>query len=193
MPCPWDDRRNPLTRPLTPSLIYPPHTPFLKYSLTHPLSYILLTPLPSQAPSHTSSPLSSRTPLLLVGSGNLYILSGGTSPVLQKVSASTSVLTVIAGTGTTGSSGNGGPATLAQLATGAMGCAADMGGNIYVADQNNHAIRQVSPNPSISGSYIMTTVSLVITNPHQTLPNLAFSPSLPYLTKCSYTCLIITA
>ena len=179
--CQWDDTPLPV---LSPPLSYIISPTLYHISSSHP---------PSQAPSHTSSPLSSRTPLLLVGSGNLYILSGGTSPVLQKVSATTSVLTVIAGTGTTGSSGNGGPATLAQLATGAMGCAADMGGNIYVADQNNHAIRQVSPNPSISGSYIMTTVSLVITNPHQTLPNLAFSPSLPYLTKCSYTCLIITA
>ena len=69
------------------------------------------------------------------------------------------------GTGTGGSNNDGGPATLAQLGQNPMGCAADMGGNIFVADYNNHAIRQLAPNPLISGSYVMTTVSLATLTP----------------------------
>ena len=138
-------------------LTAPSHLPsHASFRFTYPLKHRLTR---SFTLSFTPSHISPLTPLL-VGSGNMYIAGGSTTPVLQKVAASTGVLTIIAGTGTAGSLYDGGPATLAQLSSGALACAADMGGNIFVNDQNNHAIRQVSPNPSISGSYIMTTVTL---------------------------------
>lgn len=53
-------------------------------------------------------------------------------------------ISTIAGNGTPGYSGDGGAATAAQLNTPA-GLALDAGGNIYVADSNNNAVRKLQP------------------------------------------------
>ena len=53
-------------------------------------------------------------------------------------------ITTFAGTGTAGFSGDGGQATSAQL-NGPAGVAFDTQGNLYIADENNHRIRKVSP------------------------------------------------
>jgi uncharacterized repeat protein (TIGR01451 family) len=54
------------------------------------------------------------------------------------------VITTVAGTGGCCYGGDGGPATIAQLYY-PTGVALDAAGNLYIADSNNHRIRQVSP------------------------------------------------
>ena len=53
------------------------------------------------------------------------------------------IITTVAGNGTYGYSGDGGPATSSQLAWN-MGVAVDNSGNIYIADNDNDAIRKVN-------------------------------------------------
>jgi hypothetical protein len=83
--------------------------------------------------------------------GNLFILNG-TGQVL-KVTASTGILTVVAGTGSFGYTGDGGPAVQATLAwTG--GIALDLQGNIYIADSGNCAIRKIDAGTGIITSLV---------------------------------------
>ncbi|MES2701743.1 MAG: T9SS type A sorting domain-containing protein [Bacteroidota bacterium] len=79
--------------------------------------------------------------------GNLFIADNG-SHVIRKVSPA-GVITTYAGNSTQGYSGDGGAATAAKLNT-PMGIVADGAGNLYIADQHNHAIRKVSPSGIIS-------------------------------------------
>jgi len=73
-------------------------------------------------------------------SGNLYIADTENQRI-RKVS--NGVITTIAGNGTTGFSGDNGPATAAQFGT-PIGIAADLAGNLYVADRDNDRIREVA-------------------------------------------------
>jgi polygalacturonase/sugar lactone lactonase YvrE len=73
--------------------------------------------------------------------GNIYI-AGYDSHEVFKVSVSTGLLYLVAGTGTAGSSGDGGPATSAQV-NGPRGVWADAVGNVYIADTSNNKIRVV--------------------------------------------------
>jgi hypothetical protein len=75
------------------------------------------------------------------GSGNLYIADSQNHRI-RKVAAS-GIITTVAGTGSYGFSGDGGAATAANLANPA-GVALDGGGNLYIADSQNHRIRKVS-------------------------------------------------
>jgi uncharacterized protein (TIGR03437 family) len=72
--------------------------------------------------------------------GNLYIADSNNNRI-RKVSNGT--ITTVAGTGKAGFSGDNGPATSAQLSF-PTGVATDSGGNLYIADQQNHRIRKVS-------------------------------------------------
>ena len=76
-------------------------------------------------------------------SGNVYIADFGNSRV-RKVSASGATIGTVAGNGSTGYSGDGGPAGNAQL-SGPQGVAVDAAGNLYIADTENNAIREVTP------------------------------------------------
>ena len=73
--------------------------------------------------------------------GNIYI-AGYDSHEVFKVSASTGLLYLVAGTGSAGSSGDGGPASAAQV-NGPRGVWADAAGNVYIADTSNNKIRVV--------------------------------------------------
>ncbi|MGH9605388.1 MAG: Ig-like domain repeat protein [Terracidiphilus sp.] len=73
--------------------------------------------------------------------GNIYI-AGYDSHEVFKVSASTGLLYLVAGTGSAGSSGDGGPAASAQV-NGPRGVWADTAGNVYIADTSNNKIRVV--------------------------------------------------
>jgi polygalacturonase/sugar lactone lactonase YvrE len=73
--------------------------------------------------------------------GNIYI-AGYDSQEVFKVSASTGLLYLIAGTGSAGSSGDGGPATSAQV-NAPRGVWADSVGNVYIADTSNNKIRVI--------------------------------------------------
>ncbi len=79
--------------------------------------------------------------------GNVYI-AGYSDNKVYKVSATTGLLSLAAGTGTAGtpgaSNGDGGPATSANL-DGPRGVWADSLGNIYIADTTANKIREVNP------------------------------------------------
>jgi sugar lactone lactonase YvrE len=75
-------------------------------------------------------------------SGNFYIAEYMEDRI-DKVTASTGIITVVAGNNGRGSSGDGGAATAAQLYY-PTGVAVDAAGNIYIADSANNRIRKVT-------------------------------------------------
>jgi trimeric autotransporter adhesin len=92
-------------------------------------------------------------------SGDLYIadIAGN---VVRKVTASTGIITTVAGDSTYmgadthgGYSGDGGPAVSAEL-NGPVGVALDASGNLYIADDGNDVIRKVA-----AATGIITTVA----------------------------------
>ncbi|MFA6149898.1 MAG: T9SS type A sorting domain-containing protein [Chitinophagaceae bacterium] len=76
------------------------------------------------------------------GSGNIYI-ADQTNQRIRKVTASTGIISTIAGNGTAGFSGDGGAATSANL-NNPVGVAVDGSGNVYISDQYNQRIRKVT-------------------------------------------------
>ena len=78
----------------------------------------------------------------LDGAGNLFIADSGNN-VIRKVTATTGVITTIAGNGTSGYTGDGGAATGAELNE-PFGVALDSSANLYIADSNNNVIRKVT-------------------------------------------------
>ena len=96
--------------------------------------------------------------------GNLYISDWPAA--VRVVSASTGIITRIAGDGYVGYFGDGGSATVAELAY-PTGIALDASGNIYIADQDNYRIRKVTfPGPpqitSISPNYGAPAALIVV-------------------------------
>ncbi len=83
-------------------------------------------------------------------SGNIYVAETG-GHCVRKVDR-TGAITTLAGTGVAGFEGDGGPAAQAQLAF-PYGVAADVAGNIYIADLGNARVRRVG----VDG--IITTVA----------------------------------
>ena len=79
--------------------------------------------------------------------GNIYIPE---SPIhrVRKVTTSTGIITLVAGTGKQGFSGDGGPATSATLFS-PFGVCADASENVYIADTYNHRIRLVTKSTGI--------------------------------------------
>jgi sugar lactone lactonase YvrE len=73
--------------------------------------------------------------------GNVYI-ADTTNNKIRKITASTGVISTLAGTGNLGNAGDGGAATSAELAV-PFGVAVDGNGNVFVADSGNHAVRVV--------------------------------------------------
>jgi trimeric autotransporter adhesin len=88
----------------------------------------------------------------LDASGNIYFSDFGNIRI-RKITASTGIITTVAGNGTPGNSGDGSAATSAQLSN-PMGVAVDASGNIYFADSYNHRIRKVT-----ASTGIITTVA----------------------------------
>ncbi|SPF06464.1 NHL repeat-containing protein [Streptomyces sp. MA5143a] len=74
--------------------------------------------------------------------GNLYIADTDNHRV-RRVSAATGTITTIAGNGTAAFSGDDGPAADAAL-NGPRSVMLDSGGNLYIADTDNHRVRRVS-------------------------------------------------
>ena len=79
------------------------------------------------------------------GAGNVYV-ADTLNNTLRKVSASGVVSTLAGSTGTSGSTDGTGTAALFY---GPQGLAIDAGGNLYVADTNNHTIRKVVPSTGV--------------------------------------------
>ena len=94
----------------------------------------------------TSAKLDMTRGVIVDGFGNLFISSD--SHRVLKVTASTNLITVVAGTGSSGFSGDGLAATAATLNY-PRGLALDKSGNIYVADSYNHRIRKITVSTGI--------------------------------------------
>jgi uncharacterized protein (TIGR03437 family) len=80
--------------------------------------------------------------LAMDAAGNLYI-SDTQNNVIRMISATTNIITTVAGNGVAGYSGDGGPATKASLMF-PSGIAVDGAGNLYIADVLNDRIRKVT-------------------------------------------------
>ena len=100
----------------------------------------------------TAAQLYGPTGVALDASGNIYIADMYGNRI-REVSASTGIITTVAGNGYEGYSGDDGPATAAELVY-PMGVAVDASGNIYIADYHNNCIREVS-----ASTGIITTVA----------------------------------
>jgi sugar lactone lactonase YvrE len=74
--------------------------------------------------------------------GNLYIVDQGNS-CIRKVTASTGIITTIAGTGTSGYAGDGAAATAAELSTPIAICV-NAAGNVFFSDQDGNYIREIN-------------------------------------------------
>ena len=89
------------------------------------------------------------------GAGNLFIADTGNN-VVRKVTASTGIITTVAGNGLPGTPanvGDGGQAVLGNLSQ-PIGVTVDAGGNLFIADYADHRIRRVD---AVTG--IITTVA----------------------------------
>ncbi|MGH9939110.1 MAG: Ig-like domain-containing protein, partial [Blastocatellia bacterium] len=81
------------------------------------------------------------------GAGDIYICDNGNTRI-RKITATTGVITTIAGSGSQGSGGDGGPATSAQLNT-PQNVEVDASGNVYIADFGNNRIRKVNASDGV--------------------------------------------
>ncbi len=104
--------------------------------------------------SATAAKLNGPQGLAVDAIGNLYI-DDAINNRLRKVTASTGIITTIAGTGVSGQAGDGGLATLAQV--NAIGLAVDAVGNIYLSAYNG--IRKIT-----ASTGIITTIAGTGTN-----------------------------
>ena len=107
------------------------------------------------------------------GSGNIFIMDSGNC-VVRKVSASTGIISTVAGTPPDSSGnyycdfyGDGGPATGAELypidlLVPAGGVAVDASGNLFIADSGNSVIREVSASTGIINTVAGIPLSLVV-------------------------------
>ncbi|MBO0773133.1 MAG: hypothetical protein J2P35_16890, partial [Actinobacteria bacterium] len=104
----------------------------------------------------TGAEVSQPTGLTVDSAGNVYIADPGNN-VIRRVDAKTGTITTVAGNfaaaqangGRGGFSGDGGPATAAQLNS-PEGVAVDGAGDLFIADTFNNAIREVTPDGTIS-------------------------------------------
>src|SRR5262249_23483311 len=95
----------------------------------------------------TSASLNFPIGVAVDNAGNIYICDNATQSLIsyriRKVTASTGIISTIAGIGSGGFSGDGGPATGAQL-NNPQNVAVDQDGNVYIADIGNHRIRKAT-------------------------------------------------
>ncbi|HEY3839705.1 MAG TPA: SBBP repeat-containing protein, partial [Bryobacteraceae bacterium] len=93
------------------------------------------------------------TGIALDATGDVYI-SDSLNNVVRMVNLA-GVITTVAGNGLPGYSGDGGGATaadptIAGMLTNPLGLAVDKSGNLYIADNGNHAIRRVTTDGNIN-------------------------------------------
>jgi sugar lactone lactonase YvrE len=94
----------------------------------------------------TSAYLYHPTGIALDSAGNLYIATLANR--IRKVTASTGIITTVAGNGMAGYWGDTGSATNAELSS-PEGIAVDSAGNLYIADTQNDVIREVTASTGV--------------------------------------------
>ena len=107
----------------------------------------------------TSATIDVPTGIAIDASGNVYF-NEYSNHLIRKVTASTGIITTVAGNSSSGYGGDGGPAARALLFH-PNGLCIDSSGNVYTSDNNNHRIRKVAVGTTIistiagtgSGSY----------------------------------------
>lgn len=92
----------------------------------------------------TQAQLNTPNGLALDSAGGLFIADDGNN-VIREVAAGTGTITTVAGTGAAGYSGDDGAATAAML-NGPANLAVDSAGNLFIADDNNNRLREVTAN-----------------------------------------------
>jgi sugar lactone lactonase YvrE len=110
-----------------------------------------LDPVQDNIPPLTAE-LNTPTSIAKNGAGDLYIADSGHNRI-RIVSASTGLISTIAGTGTASYTGDTGPAAAATLNS-PSGVAVDGAGNLYIADTGNNVIRKVD-----ASTQIITTIA----------------------------------
>jgi sugar lactone lactonase YvrE len=90
----------------------------------------------------TQAELAGPVSVAVDANGNLFIGDYRDCRV-REVSASTGIISTVAGNGTCGYGGDGGPATQAELAMTGTGLIVDSDGNLYIADYFNNRVREV--------------------------------------------------
>lgn len=95
----------------------------------------------------TSANLNNPIEVAVDSSGNIYFADFSNQRI-RKVTASTGIITTVAGNGILGYGGDGSAATSANL-NNPYGVALDVSGNIYIVDRNNHRIRKVTASTGI--------------------------------------------
>ena len=95
----------------------------------------------------TSAKLNQPWQIAVDAAENIYIVDANNNRI-RKVTASTGIITTIAGNGVAGYNGDGGLATSARINS-PTGVAIDAMGNIYISDNGNYVIRKVTVSTGI--------------------------------------------
>jgi sugar lactone lactonase YvrE len=99
----------------------------------------------------TSAEINHAYGVVVDASGNLYIADTGNNRI-RMVTASTGVITTVAGNGTLGFAGDAGAATSAELGN-PIGVVFDAGGDLYISDSSNNRIRMVAAGTGIISTF----------------------------------------
>jgi sugar lactone lactonase YvrE len=95
----------------------------------------------------TEAELNAPSAVAVGPTGDLFVADARNNRV--RLISADGTITTLAGNGTEGFRGDGGPATEAELDFPA-GLAVDRAGNLYIADTNNHRVRKVTPDRTIT-------------------------------------------
>jgi sugar lactone lactonase YvrE len=145
------------------------------------------TTFPGQA---TGTALLNPASISVDAAGDIYIADSTANLVYTVFTGTTSTganIAITLGTGTAGYTGDGGLANLAEI-NNPLGVAVDSNANIYVVDNGNSAIRQITyPNPTISfGTILVGQTSPVIIQSVSNFGTASVTLTTPFATSDSH-------